>query len=172
MEKNKALFLDRDGVVNEDVCYAYKPEQIRFCNGIFDLCKAASVKGYIIIVVTNQAGVAKGYFTEEDVVRLNNWIAAQFASEGILITAFYYCPFHKDGIIDKYRIDSDCRKPKPGMFIKAATEHNIDLSKSIMVGDKPSDRILLPELRCIIIKSKYTPEGYDVSSLIDIIPIL
>ncbi|MCX7725889.1 MAG: HAD family hydrolase [Chitinispirillaceae bacterium] len=172
MKKNKALFLDRDGVINEDIGYPSKPEDIHFCNGIFELCKAAISKGYIIIIVTNQAGVAKGYFTEEDVEKLHQWMKEEFLSRGIIITAFYYCPYHPEAKILKYKKDDDCRKPKPGMFIKAVQDYNIDLSSSLMVGDKPSDRIELPELRCVIIKSKYTQDNYDVESLYDVINLL
>jgi D-glycero-D-manno-heptose 1,7-bisphosphate phosphatase len=172
MEKNKALFLDRDGVVNEDVRYAHKPEQIRFCDGIFDLCEAALAKGYLLVVVTNQAGIAKGHFTEEEVRNIHQWIADRFASRGIRLTAFYYCPFHANGSVPEYRKDSACRKPKPGMFLEAAADHNIDLSASLMVGDKVSDRIELPGLRCIIVKSAYTTSGYDVASIREVIPLL
>lgn len=172
MQKNKALFLDRDGIINEDVRYVHKPGQIRFCNGVFDLCKAAVEKGYLLVVVTNQAGVAKGHFSEGDVRVLHQWMTEQFAAKGITLTAIYYCPYHENGTIPEYRKDSDCRKPKPGMFIKAAADHNIDLSASLMVGDKTSDRILLPELKCIIVKSVYTTAGYDVTSIMDVIPLL
>jgi D-glycero-D-manno-heptose 1,7-bisphosphate phosphatase len=172
VEKNKALFLDRDGVINEDVRYAHRPGQIRFCEGIFDLCKAALAKGYLLVVVTNQAGVAKGHFTEAEVRNLHRWIADRFAAKGIRFTAFYYCPFHADGSVPEYRKESECRKPKPGMFVAAAAEHDIDLSASLMIGDKPSDRIELPGLRCIIVKSAYTPEGYDVPTIRDVIPLL
>lgn len=171
-KKNKALFLDRDGIINEDVRYAHTPEQIRFCNGIFDLCRVARDKGYLIIVVTNQAGVAKGHFSEEQVRVLHAWMAKQFADRGVPVTAFYYCPYHKEGSIERYRQDSECRKPKPGMFIQASTEHGIDLSRSLMVGDKTSDRIALPELKCVIVKSDYTTEGYDVGSIAEVIPLL
>ena len=171
-KKNKALFLDRDGIVNKDVRYAHKPEQIQFCDGIFDLCKAAVQKGYLIIIVTNQAGVAKGHFLENDVHVLHQWIKEQFEQQKIEIRAFYYCPYHVDGIIKKYKKDSDCRKPKPGMFLQAAAEHSIDIAQSFMVGDKSSDRIQLEELRCVIVKSNYIPEGYDVLTIRDVIPLL
>ncbi|MBN1307238.1 MAG: HAD family hydrolase [Chitinispirillaceae bacterium] len=172
MRKNRALFLDRDGIINEDLRYVHKPEQIRFCDGVFDLCGAAVGKGYLLVVVTNQAGVAKGQFSEADVRVLHQWITEQFAARGITLTAFYYCPYHENGTIPHYRKDSDCRKPKPGMFTTAAADHNIDLSASLMVGDKSSDRILLPELRCIIVKSVYTTFGYDVASIREVIPLL
>ena len=164
----KALVLDRDGVINDDVAYPHKPEHIVFKPGIFDLCKKAIDKGYCPVVVTNQAGVAKGYFTEEDVRSLHAWLKEIFLEQGIAIAGFYYCPFHKNGTVEKYRVDSDCRKPKPGMFLTAARELDIDIARSIMVGDKASDRIDLPQLRCILIKSKYLREGYDVECLKDV----
>jgi D-glycero-D-manno-heptose 1,7-bisphosphate phosphatase len=170
--KRNALFLDRDGIINEDVRYAHRPDQIRFCNGIFDLCRAALDKGYLLIVVTNQAGVAKGHFTEEHVQVLHRWMADQFEQHGIHITAFYYCPYHANGSIPEYRRDSDWRKPKPGMLLQAAADHGINLQSSIMVGDKKSDRIELPGLRSIIVKSVYTPEGYDVETIAGVIPLL
>jgi D-glycero-D-manno-heptose 1,7-bisphosphate phosphatase len=172
MEKRKALFLDRDGIINEDVRYAHTPEQIRFCDGIFDLCHVAITKGYLLIVITNQAGIAKGYFSEDAVQSLHRWITEQFASRGIVITAFYYCPYHAKGTVPGYIVDSDCRKPKPGMFLQAAADYSIDFSKSLMVGDKASDRIQLPELRSVIVKSGYTPETYNVESIRAVIDLL
>lgn len=166
MGKNKALFLDRDGVINEDCEYPYKPEQIRFLDGIFLLCQRAVEKGYLLIVVTNQAGVAKGYFTEDDVKFIHNWISDQFLLHGIKITAFYYCPFHPNAKIPEYRKSSDLRKPSPGMILLAASEYDIDLASSFMLGDKPSDRIRLPQLKSFIIKSKYTSDNeFDIESL-------
>ena len=165
--KNKALFLDRDGVINQDVAYPHKPEQIVFVDGIFDLCRKALAKGYIIIVVTNQAGVAKGYFSEDDVKNLHTWMNEQFLKESITITAFYYCPYHKNGTVESYKKDSDCRKPGPGMFVRAAQDWDIDIASSLMIGDKNSDRIELPQLKSIIIKSSYMPVGYDVETLAD-----
>jgi len=173
MGKNKALFLDRDGVINEDRGYPYKPEDIEFCDGIFPLCKKALEKGYLLIVVTNQAGVAKGYFTEKDVESLHKWMIEQFASRGIEITAFYFCPFHPEAKIPEYRKKSEFRKPDPGMIIQAASDFDIDLSLSIMIGDKPSDRIRLPQLKTFILKSKYTAEvDYDFESLAEIESVL
>lgn len=164
----KALFLDRDGVINIDCAYPHKPEQIIFSDGIFSLCKKALSKGYLLIVVTNQAGVAKGYFTEDDVKRLHDWMQQQFSDQGIKIDAFYYCPFHPDAKVQRYKKDSDCRKPKPGMILQALKDFNIDISKSLMVGDKESDRILLAGLRSVIVKSRYSAENYDVASLAEI----
>ena len=116
----KALFLDRDGVINVDKAYPYKPEDIVFNEDVFDLCRKAIEKKYLIVVVTNQAGVAKGYFTEDDVIRLHDWMRGEFRKKGVEIAGFYYCPYHKNGTIEKYLMDSNCRNPRPGMFFQAA----------------------------------------------------
>jgi D-glycero-D-manno-heptose 1,7-bisphosphate phosphatase len=163
--RNKALFLDRDGIINEDREYPHKPGDIVFYPAIFDICKTAVEKGYLIVVVTNQAGVAKGYFTEDNVLSLHEWMSGQFREKGINIAGFYYCPFHKNGIVEQYKKVSFCRKPKPGMFLNAAKDLDIDLARSIMIGDKPSDRIELPELKCYIIKSQYAIDNYDFETL-------
>lgn len=162
---NKALFLDRDGIINEDYAYVHKPEQIVFVEGIFDLCRKAVGKGYLIIVVTNQAGIAKGFFTEQDVADLHNWMNLRFREQGIEISAFYYSPYHPKATIEKYRRDSECRKPGAGMIVKAVEDFDIDLSESLMVGDKLSDRIMIKNLRSVIVKSKYVPDGYDIEEL-------
>jgi D-glycero-D-manno-heptose 1,7-bisphosphate phosphatase len=163
--KTKALFLDRDGVINEDTEYAHLPEHIEFRPGIFDLCKSARKRGFLVLVVTNQSGIARGYFNEEDVIQLHSWMKEQFRSRETDIDDFFYCPYHEKGSIPRYTKKSDCRKPEPGMILKAAIKWNIDLDKSIMIGDKPSDRIKLPAIKSFIIKSRYTPTGYDFESL-------
>lgn len=136
---NRALFLDRDGVINIDHGYIYKPEDIEFVPGIFDLCKKFKSQGYLIIVVTNQSGIARGFYTEDDFKKLTNWMTDQFEQQQCPIDGVYYCPHHAVNGVGKYQLDCDCRKPKPGMFQQAAREHNIDFSQSVMVGDKPSD---------------------------------
>lgn len=163
--KTKAVFLDRDGIINKDCAYPHKPEQIVFTNDIFAFCKYAIKKGYILVVVTNQAGVAKGHFVEDDVKFLHKWMNDQFIEQGINISGFYYCPYHKDGIVTEYAIDSEDRKPNPGMILKAVSDFNIDVRESIMIGDKLSDRIKLDGLRSVVIKSGYTKKGYDVENL-------
>jgi D-glycero-D-manno-heptose 1,7-bisphosphate phosphatase len=163
--ERKAIFLDRDGVVNEDTAYPHKPEHIKFKDGIFKFCKAAIQKGYIIVIVTNQAGVAKGHFSESDVQFLHKWMHNKFQEQGIEISGFYYCPYHKDALIPEYKEDSFFRKPNPGMILKASEELGININKSVIVGDKPSDRIELKELRSIILKSDYTGDDYDVESI-------
>jgi D-glycero-D-manno-heptose 1,7-bisphosphate phosphatase len=131
---NKVLFLDRDGVINLDIHYLYRIEDCVFTEGIFDLVKSYQDKGYLIIVVTNQAGIAKGLYTEADYFKLRDYIHSEFANRSITITAEYYCPHHPD-----YTGDCNCRKPKPGMLLQAARDWNIDMAKSIMIGDKESD---------------------------------
>lgn len=171
-ESRRALFLDRDGIINEDTGYPHRPDQIVFCPGIFDVCRAARDKGYILVVVTNQSGVARGKFTENDVRSLHRWMASCFEDEGAVLEGIYYCPYLADAPIEEYRRDSSYRKPGPGMFVQAAAELGIDLHRSLMVGDKPSDRIKLEGLRSIIVKSRYTDGDFDVESLYDVEALL
>lgn len=137
--KNKALFLDRDGVINVDHGHVFEKEKFDFVEGIFDLCKEAQERGYLVIVVTNQAGIAKGFYTEEQFLDLTKWMENEFEKRGIKITKTFYSPYHIDGKVEKYRQDSFDRKPNPGMLLKAIEEFNIDPKKSIMIGDKESD---------------------------------
>lgn len=139
MVVNKALFLDRDGVINIDYGHVFEKEKFNFVDGIFDLCKTAQKKGYLIIIVTNQAGIAKGFYSEEEFIELKRWVENEFKNEGIKITKTFYCPYHKEGKIEKYRQDSFDRKPNPGMLLKAMNEFNIDPKSSIMIGDKETD---------------------------------
>lgn len=137
--KNKALFLDRDGVINVDKHHVYRIEDCEFVDGIFDLCREYKKQGYLIIVVTNQAGIAKGVYTEEDYFKFRDYVHEEFEKQRCAIDAEYYCPYHTEATIDKYRKNSYDRKPNPGMLLKAASDYNIDLSKSILIGDKESD---------------------------------
>lgn len=136
---NHALFLDRDGVINKDFGYIYKKQDIIFNKGIFELVRKAKKLGYYVIVITNQSGIARGYFTEEDFNNLMNWMNKKFEENDGKIDKVYYCPYHQDGKIKKYaKIHSD-RKPNPGMIIKACKDFNIDPKKSMLVGDKKTD---------------------------------
>lgn len=136
---NKAAFLDRDGVINEDHGYVYLAEDFHFIEGVFDACLQLQSLDFRIIVVTNQAGIGYGYYTESDFQELNQWMLAQFSNHGINITAVYYCPFHPQAKLLKYRRVSPYRKPGPQMLLDAADEHKLDLSSSFIVGDKLSD---------------------------------
>lgn len=138
-EMKKAVFLDRDGIINEDGNYVHKPENFHFVDGIFDFCRAAQEKSYLLIVVTNQSGIARGYYTENDFLRLNDWMCAKFKEQGISINRVYYCPFHLEKGLGQYKMDSYDRKPNPGMFFKAKDEFDIDFQNSIVIGDRDSD---------------------------------
>jgi len=129
-----ALFLDRDGVVNIEKNYLHKIEDFEFIDDIFALCKKYQDLGYQIIVVTNQSGIARGYYSEEDFERLTRWMVDVFDREDIHIRAVYHCPHHPD-ISGACR----CRKPEPGMLLEAAEKYNIDLKNSLLVGDSERD---------------------------------
>lgn len=135
----KALFLDRDGVINKEVNYLYKIEDFEFIEGIFDACLFFQNEEYLIIIVTNQAGIARGYYTENDFYNLTCWMLKRFEERNIKIAKVYYSPFHSEYGIGKYRIDHWSRKPKPGMLLQARDDFNVNLSESILVGDKESD---------------------------------
>ncbi|WP_036003205.1 D-glycero-beta-D-manno-heptose 1,7-bisphosphate 7-phosphatase [Paraburkholderia caribensis] len=137
--KKRALFLDRDGVINVDVGYLHRKEDCVFLPGIFELVRRARRAGFDVFVVTNQAGVARGYYTEETFAGFTEWMLEQFADEGAPITQVYYCPHHPDAGTGGYRIACDCRKPQPGMLLRAAREHDVDLTESVMVGDSLTD---------------------------------
>lgn len=134
-----ALFLDRDGVINIDHAYVHRWEDFQFIDGIFELVIAANQAGYLVIVVTNQAGIGRGYYTEADFHALTEWMRTQFAQQDARIDAVYFCPFHPEYGVGGFKRESECRKPRPGMLLQAAREHGIDLAASIMVGDKISD---------------------------------
>jgi len=138
-ENRPALFLDRDGVINVDHAYVHRQEHFEFIDGIFDLCRLAKKLGFAIFVVTNQAGIGRGYYSEEDFRRLTEWMCGIFTSEGICIDKVYYCPFHQEHGIGDYKIDSPLRKPNPGMILQAIEEFNIDPTRSILVGDRATD---------------------------------
>ncbi len=131
---NKALFLDRDGIINIEKNYVYRIEDFEFTEGIFDLCRWFQNRNYLIFVITNQAGIARGFYTEDDLKILTNWMTKQFHNEGITISKTYHCPHHPD-----FTGLCRCRKPEPGMILKAKDEYDIDLKGSVMIGDKISD---------------------------------
>jgi len=131
---NKALFLDRDGVINIDKNYVHKIKDFEFIDGIFDLCDFFQKKDFLIFIITNQAGIARGYYNEKDFSNLTTWMLKEFSKRGIEITKVYYCPHHPD-----FTGECNCRKPKPGMILRAKEEFNVDLTNSILIGDKNSD---------------------------------
>lgn len=136
---NKALFLDRDGVINHDSGYTSRKEDFVFIDGIFDLCRAAINAGYILFVVTNQAGIGRGFYTETEFWELSTWMCEQFKSNGCEIQEVFFCPFHPVHGLGSYKQDSYNRKPNPGMLLDAAKKYSVNLSESVMLGDKDSD---------------------------------
>jgi D-glycero-D-manno-heptose 1,7-bisphosphate phosphatase len=135
----RALFLDRDGVVNEEVGYLHRAEEVRFVDGIFSLCRTAARLGYRLIVVTNQAGIARGYYTESDFNLLTEFMRQQLLAEGVVLDAVYFCPFHPEHGVGEYRREHEDRKPGTGMLRRGVREFGVELDKSVMVGDRCSD---------------------------------
>ena len=139
IEKNKVIFLDRDGVINHDLNYVYKIEDFNFIEGVFEACRCFLAKGYQIIIITNQAGIGRGYYTEQDFSILTQWMLAEFKQQGIDILDVYFCPHHPTHGIGEYLQACHCRKPEPGMLLEAIKKYNISPEESILVGDKLSD---------------------------------
>jgi len=136
---NKALFLDRDGVINKEINYLHKVEDVEFLPGIFEISRLFLDKGYRIFIVTNQAGIARGYYSEADFRELTDWMVQEFKNRDIEITKVYYCPFHPTEGVGHYKMDSYDRKPHPGMLFKARDEFDLNLQSSFLIGDKESD---------------------------------
>ena len=133
MIKRPALFLDRDGVINVDHGYVCDKESIDFVDGIFDICKAAQDLGYMIFIITNQSGIGRGYYTQEQFINLSTWMESLFLRKGVKIDKTYFCPHHIDADIEIYKQQCFCRKPNPGMINKASVEYNLDIKNSILI---------------------------------------
>jgi len=135
----KAAFLDRDGIINEDNGYVGDRGNFIFIDGIFDLMKKLQDLGYALFIITNQSGIARGYYTEDDFLSLTQWMLDIFRGRGIVVTQVYYCPYHPIYGEGQYRKESYNRKPNPGMLLQARRDHDLDLAKSVLIGDKDSD---------------------------------
>jgi D-glycero-D-manno-heptose 1,7-bisphosphate phosphatase len=135
----KALFLDRDGVININHGYVHSPANTDWVPGIFELVAAARARGFLPIVITNQAGIGRGLYDEATFLDYTAWMHAQFASRGTPLLATYWCPHHPDAGLGDYRVDCECRKPKAGMLLQAIERFDIDPSRSLMIGDKHGD---------------------------------
>jgi len=128
----KTIFLDRDGVINKEINYLHKIEDFEFINGVFEACQYLENLNYKIIITTNQSGISRGYYTESDFQKITKWMLSQFNNNNIDILDVIHCPHLPSDFCD-------CRKPKPGMLLKAKTKHNIDMKNSWMIGDKEND---------------------------------
>lgn len=140
-KKRPAAFLDRDGVLNVDHGYVCRREDFAWIDGAREAVRFLNDSGYLVIVVTNQSGVARGYYEERDIGILHDWMNAELAAEGARIDAFYYCPYHPEGAVARYRQVSPLRKPEPGMILQALEEWPIDPALSFLVGDKEADMV-------------------------------
>jgi len=141
--RRKALILDRDGVVNHDENFVHRTADFRFMDGIFDLCRAAREDGFLIVIITNQSGIARGMYGHDDLALLHRYMLDRFAQEGILIDAVLYCP-HLPGISGECL----CRKPGALLFERAAAMFHLDTAQSIALGDKERDLIPARSLGC------------------------
>jgi D-glycero-D-manno-heptose 1,7-bisphosphate phosphatase len=135
----RAVFLDKDGTLIEDVPYNVRPEQIRLLPGGAEGLRRLHAAGYRLIVVSNQSGVAHGYFAEEALAGVERRLRQLLAEAGVPLAGFYYCPHHPDGSVAAYRVACACRKPEPGLLLRAAREHGIDLARSWLIGDILND---------------------------------
>jgi D-glycero-D-manno-heptose 1,7-bisphosphate phosphatase len=136
---NKAVFLDRDGVINIDHGYVHKMEEFDFMPNILELCQHLKQLGYKLIVATNQSGIGRGYYTEDDFLKLSEWMKTQFAESQCPIDALYYSPFHPEKAKHPYLKNSECRKPAPGMLLQAIKDFDLEPSDCVMIGDNETD---------------------------------
>lgn len=134
-----AVFFDRDGVLNRDAGYLFEASKFKWIDGAREAVRLVNEAGYFAFVVTNQSGVARGFYQESDVEALHRWMADELAAVGARIDAFEYCPDHPDGVIERYRRDSDRRKPRPGMIIDLMKRFPVAADRSILIGDQPRD---------------------------------
>jgi D-glycero-D-manno-heptose 1,7-bisphosphate phosphatase len=137
--RRKAVFLDRDGVINVDHGYVSRIADFSFAPGAIDGMRFFQNAGYRLIVITNQSGIARGFYTERDYEVLTTHMEAELARAGVHLDGVYHCPHLPDAAVDVYRKDCDCRKPGPGLILRAVQDHGLDPSQSVLVGDKDSD---------------------------------
>ena len=135
----RGLILDRDGVINHDCGYLHRIEDCRFVDGIFTLTQMFAEAKFAIVIATNQSGIGRGLYGEEDFDRLMGWMQDQFAGHGVALAGIYHCPYHPTEGVGIYRRDSECRKPRPGMLVRAAADLGLDLAASWCIGDKMND---------------------------------
>lgn len=175
----RIAFLDRDGTINKEKNYLYKIKDFEFLPGVISGLRKLQQAGFLLVVVTNQSGIARGFYTEKDLEILHKWMLCELEQEGIKIEKIYYCPHHPNAEIKKYRIDCSCRKPKTGLFWCAISElkreYDIDLLNSVAIGDKERDLSICDEipLRGFLIGSNNCNEKItgvpDFKSAVDLI---
>lgn len=136
-----AVFLDRDGVINVDHGYVHDEHDFEFIDGVFEATKKLQQMGYLLVLVTNQSGIARGLFSEERFLSLTQWMDWNFADHDVVLDGIYYCPHHAEYGVGEYKQDCNCRKPNPGMLLDARDFLKIDMANSVMVGDKAEDML-------------------------------
>lgn len=166
MKINRAVFLDRDGTINEDKGYLYRIEDFVYLDGVVEALRLFHKMGFLIIIITNQSGIARGYYTEKDMEKLHKWLVEDLTEKGVPVAGIYYCPHHPESKIEKYRKDCQCRKPGTALFKQAAEELQIELEKSYAIGDK---------IRDLKICEEYSMQGIllgdDSEEMVDIFPV-
>lgn len=170
----KAFIFDRDGTINIDKNYLYKIEDFEFIQGVPMVLKELRQKGYLLILITNQSGIARGYYSVNDMEKLHQYIQEKLAIHNAQFDKIYYCPHHPEGIVPEYSIRCECRKPGKALFERAISEYDIDVEKSYAVGDK--DRDLLPAkmlgINCIKLSSEKDANWKTVTSFDRLIEII
>ena len=163
----KAAFLDRDGVINEDREYVSQPADFHFIPGAVAALRTAQAAGFKLVLITNQSGIARGMFTEEDYLRLQTYMQEQLAAAGVVLDSIRYCPHLPDASVARYRLDCECRKPRAGMILAAARQLNINLAASVLIGDRRADLHAGRTAgvgRCFLVRSGKQLSADDVSS--------
>ncbi len=145
---NKAVFLDRDGTINVEKNYLHKIEEFEFIPGVMEGLKYLQDAGFILVVITNQSGIGRGYYSEKDFMTLNEWMLKKLKDNGLEISGVYYCPHLPDAKLERYRKYCNCRKPALGLFYRAIEELDIDIDKSFAIGDKIRDLMICEESGC------------------------
>ena len=173
--KNKAVFLDRDGTINVDKNYLYRIEDFEFLPGAVEGLRLLQSSGFLLIIITNQSGIARGYFTEDDYLRLTDWMLDRLKDDGVKISGVYYCPHLPDAEISGYMKVCNCRKPETGLFEQAVRDFDIDLTMSYAIGDKPRDCAICDKTDCkgfLIGRTSSNPKVKQVSSLLEAAKII
>jgi D-glycero-D-manno-heptose 1,7-bisphosphate phosphatase len=161
---NKAAFIDRDGVINEDRAYVYRPDDFKFIPGSVAALRALREAGFALVVITNQSGIARGLFSEAQYLELQAYLREQLSAAGVTLDSIQYCPHLPDAAVAQYRQDCECRKPRAGMILTAARQLDIDVSQSILVGDRTADVLAGRAAgvgRCFLVRSGQTLTAED-----------
>ncbi len=145
---NKAVFLDRDGTINVEKHYLHKIGDFELLPGVIEGMRILQNAGYLLIIITNQSGIGRGYYTEDDFLKLNSWMVANLKNQGVHISHVYYCPHLPDAKVERYRKVCECRKPALGLYDQAVKNFDIDLSKSYAIGDKIRDCAICESSSC------------------------